>query len=385
MDRLFIDVSQAASTSHYTGIQRCVRHTLRHARALLPPGSVHAVQSQADGQWLGLPRMAAHPLEGLPALELPPLRGPVTWRPGDHVLLSDRFWHTAAWPALECLAASRARITLVVYDLLSLQRPAWFPPQVGERFLRYLRTVVPRAQSIVCLSQAVRLDVLAWCRQQGLAAPEVHVVAPGLDVWPTEQGRPPAALPAAWRDSRRRFVLQVGTIEPRKNHALTLQAMETLWRGGCDADLLLVGQPGWLTGELCGVLQSHPRVVWLPSCPDAELQWCYRHAAVVAYPSQAEGYGLPLAEAAALGRRVVASDTPVHREVAAARQAGPGHVHFCALHAEALAAALGLALNQPGSTGVAGQGGAQGGVRTWSQATRELLGAMAYAPALAAA
>ncbi len=386
MGRLFVDVSHTTATPHYTGIQRYVRHSLRQACALWPAGTVQAVAAGPGGDWTCLHEMPPHAMEGLPALPLYAGQERPQWRWDDHVLLADRFWHTGAWTALQGLLAGSASITLVVYDLLSLQQPQWFPPQVGQRYQRYLRTVVPHVSSIVCLSDAVRCDVLAWCAAEGLRAPSIHVVAPGLQVWSGGADCAPAALPDAWRPGRGRFVLQVGTLEPRKNHRLTLQALQQRWDAGATEGLLLIGQPGWLTDDLCAAFHHHPRVTWLPECTDAELQWCYRHAAAVLYPSEAEGYGLPLAEAAALGAPVVASDTPVHREVLA--QTAPGaSVVFCALQADALARAVSAALALPARDTLRMPLPA---VRTWRTATGQLLGAMGavaaprIAPAVAA-
>lgn len=370
--RLAVDVSHTLASPQYSGIQRYVRHVVRHLSVLAAGtdgwAEFHALQAQPGGRWRSITALPAHPMEE---------RGPVQLRPhavedfqfdsGTHVLLADRFWHTEAWPALDALLASGASITLVIYDLLSLQQPQWFPPGVGARFRRYLEAVIPHASAIVCLTQAVRRQVLAWCAGQCLHhQPWVHVIPPGLDVWPDEEGRVPSGIPEAWRTGACRFVMQVGTLEPRKNHFLTLQAMEALWEAGHAEDFLLVGQQGWLTEGLCSILQQHPRVTWLPECSDPELQWCYRHAAAVVFPSGAEGYGLPLGEASALGTPVVASDTEVHREVLEGG-ADQGRCLFSAPHASALALWLQQALQLPQQSPMAFRA-----VRTWQEAALAL-------------
>ncbi|WP_298933061.1 glycosyltransferase family 1 protein [uncultured Ramlibacter sp.] len=294
-----------------------------------------------------------------------------------HVLLADRFWHTGQWEALAQLLQSRARITVVVYDLLSLRQPKWFAPGVGERFRRYLQQVLPRAQQVVCLSQVVARDLQDWVGEQGLQAPLATVVTPGHRIW---QGAPvaPPALPKDWRDGSRPFVLQVGTIEPRKNHALTLAALRMLWDQGSKLGALFLGQRGWLMDpfmeELSRLPQWQRQLLWLSECTDAQLDWCYRHAAAVFYPSANEGYGLPLAEAAGTGTPVIASDTAVHREVV--RRLGKGApVQLCQPLAQDMAQALQQAL--------AGRHGAPGGgaVREWNVATASLLEAIGLSTA----
>jgi glycosyltransferase involved in cell wall biosynthesis len=371
---LYIDCGHTAQGASYTGIQRYVRHTLRHAQALLGKQQVRALRAGPDG-WSCLASLPAHPLEGLPALQLP--CNTVEFSAQSHVLLADRFWHTEAWRALDTLTASAARITVVVYDLLSLQQPQWFAPGVGARFRRYLLQVLPRAGQVVCLSSVVAAELRAWMRIESLPPAPIRVVPPGNRVWEGTQ-QAPVRLPAAWRDGTAPFVLQVGTLEPRKNHTLTLGALQRQWAAGRDVGCLFIGQRGWLMEEFTRVLASLPQwqrqLVWLDECTDAQLAWCYRHAAAVMYPSAGEGYGLPLAEAATAGARVIASDTPVHREVARRLPEG-ADIQLCAPVPEAMAQALDEVLVQTIRVHRAVE------PRTWGQATRGLLDALELSPA----
>ena len=331
----------------------------------------------AGGQWHELAALAAHPLEGLAALQFsPPASTAALLGQHTHVVLADRFWHTGEWDALDSLLRSPARISIVVYDLLSVRQPQWFAPGVGERFARYLRLVLPRADTVVCLSGAVRTDLAAWARQASLRLPRVAVVPPGHQVW---AGTPcaPTGLPQAWRSGTVPFVLQVGTLEPRKNHTTTLAMMRQAWRTGSALGCLFIGQRGWLMDEFAQSLERLPQwqrqLVWLTECTDAELDWCYRHAAAVLYPSAGEGYGLPLAEAAASGARVIASDTPVHREVLSQLDAQADAVHLCAPTQQAMLAALAACEAQPARP-------TRARMRTWGDATRELLEAIGLTP-----
>jgi glycosyltransferase involved in cell wall biosynthesis len=362
---LYIDCGHTTAGAHYTGIQRYVRHTLRQAQALLEPGEVAAVAA-SDDTWSCLPVVAAHPFEGLNSLRFG--SGMPRFDQDATVLLADRFWHTGAWAALDELVASPARIGVVVYDLLSLQHPGWFPEGVGARFERYLRVVLPRADRIVCLTRAVQADLGAWLSANGIFAPPLRVIGPGHHVWSREPVAPP--LPAPWRTGSTRFVLQVGTLEPRKNHSLTLEALRRLWQGGWDVGCAFVGQRGWMVDALLeevGLSGGRGLVHWLPSCTDAQLDWCYQHAAAVVYPSAGEGYGLPLAEAVAAGAPVVASDTPAHREVAASLLPRSPLI-LCEPRADAIAGALEALLAEPPVRLAPGSNG-----RDWRTATMELL------------
>jgi len=361
---LYIDCGHTAAGMHYTGIQRYVRHTLRHAQTLLGPAQVGAIGA-GPGGWSMLPELAAHPLEGLPAIRLP--GGKPCFNRHSHVLLADRFWHTGAWDALDLLVAGPARITVVVYDLLSLQQPEWFPAGLGKRFERYLRIVLPRADHIICLSATVQAELRMWMLEHGMAPAPVTVVQPGHQVWSGEPQMPPM-LPLAWTEEKIPFVLQVGTLEPRKNHALTLSVMQGLWARGAQLGCLFIGQRGWLVDSFAQSLEKLPqwqsKLMWLVQCTDAQLDWCYRHAAAVIYPSIDEGYGLPLAEAAACGAPVIASKAPAHLEVAGVLSAD-SWIRLCELNAADLTTAL--------EASMGGRSRPRLPSRSWSMATRDLL------------
>ncbi|HWV13503.1 MAG TPA: glycosyltransferase, partial [Sphingobium sp.] len=113
----------------------------------------------------------------------------------------------------------------------------------------------------------------------------------------------------------------VGTIEPRKNHLLLLN----LWRAMADKlpgeaipRLFIVGRRGWENEQVidmlerCTALRGH--VEELNGCSDQRMQTLLRGARALLLPSFAEGYGMPVAEALAVGTPVICSDLPALRE-----------------------------------------------------------------------
>lgn len=152
-------------------------------------------------------------------------------------------------------------------------------------------------------------------------------------------------------------VLMVGTIEPRKGYAQVLDAFEQLWREGVEATLVIAGRPGWQVEALIARLEDHPelggRLKWLPDVDDMQLGHLYRQAAGLLMASEAEGFGLPIVEAAQYGIPILIRDLPVFREVAA------GHATYFAARggvelAHELAAWLGKIANgtAPASKGM---------------------------------
>jgi glycosyltransferase involved in cell wall biosynthesis len=165
--------------------------------------------------------------------------------------------------------------------------------------------------------------------------------------------------------------LAVGTLEPRKNHRLLLDAFERVWSAGADATLVVIGRPGWGGDEIGAAIRSHAehgRRLWLFSdVNDAELSGAYARADGLVMASRAEGFGLPIIEAERDGLRVLASDIPAHREVA-----GPDCRFFDPDDPGQLAS---LVL-EDAATGAAERPRARPGraaLATWDDAARELI------------
>ena len=110
-------------------------------------------------------------------------------------------------------------------------------------------------------------------------------------------------------------MLMVGTLEPRKGHAQALAAVESLWKDGIHL------QSGHhRQGRLARQLRRHPernrRLFWLEKASDALLMQLYAQSTALLAASYAEGFGLPLIEAAHYGLPIIARDIPVFHEVA---------------------------------------------------------------------
>jgi glycosyltransferase involved in cell wall biosynthesis len=203
-----------------------------------------------------------------------------------------------------------------IHDLIPLRHPEWSRPGAVRRHRGRVRGALLGAAGIILATEAVRADLVAYAAQAGLPLPPL-LVAPlaGADFAPTPL-QPPTPM------AGRPFFLCIATIEPRKNHRLLLALWQRLAEqlGQRTPRLVLVGQTGPLTGDLLAPLSANPvlaaHVEHRRSCSDAELAGLLCHARALLLPSLAEGFGLPLVEALAVGTPVIASDLPVLREIA---------------------------------------------------------------------
>ena len=133
-------------------------------------------------------------------------------------------------------------------------------------------------------------------------------------------------------------VLAVGTIEPRKNYKVILDALDLLWEKH-NVTLVIVGRPGWSSDDIMERLREHPqagsRLLHLDDADDATLNACYQRTDALVCASWAEGFGLPIVEGMSHGAPVVAADIDVFREVG-----GDACRYFAPDRPEELAAAL---------------------------------------------
>ena len=210
-------------------------------------------------------------------------------------------------------ATGRAAKVVTVHDATFLSHP-----ELHTRTkVRYFHTMLPRA---VRAARLVITDSAASRRELARHLPvdprRVRVVPLCPD--PSFVPPPEAEVAAARRrfDLDDRFVLFAGVLEPRKNLARLIAAMARLRADGHAAELVLAGKPGWHRHELDEVLRHAPWVRPLGYVSDDDLRALLAACAAFAYVPLIEGFGLPVAEAMAVGAPVVTSAVSSLPEVA---------------------------------------------------------------------
>ena len=259
------------------------------------------------------------------------------------------------------------RTIVTVHDLSFMRLPHCFEPAL----LRYLRVNVPhavhRADWVLADSQSTRQDVIDLLH----APPEkVSVLYPGVeprfrpiaDKIELERVRQQYGLPA-------RFILSVGTLQPRKNHATLVDAFSRL--AVSDVELVIVGQRGWLYADLLSQVRGKAlkRVHFAGFVQDADLPAIYNLADVVALPSLYEGFGLPALEAMACGIPVVTADNSSLPEVV-----GDAGLLVQAMDTQALTVAMERLLSEAAlREALIARGLARAAGFTWHKAAQDLL------------
>lgn len=208
-------------------------------------------------------------------------------------------------------ALARGQLVAMIHDLGLRKVPWTLADETRQQLERHLDRTLSRARALMTPSESVRAEIV----EAGLA-PAANVTAvlhgPG-QIAATPPGELPPDLPPS-------FVLHVGTVEPRKNLAVVLDAWQLLLeRGRQPPVLVLVGKYGWKAESVRERIEAGEAAGWaraLGYVDEAGVSALYRRARAVVMPTLYEGFGLPAIEALSVGTPLVASDIPVLREVA---------------------------------------------------------------------
>ncbi len=206
---------------------------------------------------------------------------------------------------MQALAGKGLRRVALLHDVIPLDHPGYARAGTPEAFRTKLVAAL-MADGVIFNSAHTAARVAAHA-----AGPVPRSVTAPLGI---EPARPVAATPAS-----EPYFIVLGTIEPRKNHALLLRVWQGLDQGENPPHLHILGRRGWENRAGFDVLDTHPMVGRsvheLGPLDDDAMRAHIGGARALLFPSFAEGFGLPLAEALAAGCPVIASDLPALREV----------------------------------------------------------------------
>jgi hypothetical protein len=204
-----------------------------------------------------------------------------------------------------------ARTGLIAYDCVPVTTAETCAPGMPGAFSRML-AAASRSDAIAPISHSAAAEYRGWVRMlasTGRPGPAVRPVPLPLVPPSGEVGQGGDAALLRWPG--RHLVLVVGSHEPRKNHLAVLAAAETLWQEGLPFHLVFIGGNAWrserFTAELGRLAAVGRPVRSIRAVSDELLSTAYREARVLLFPSLNEGFGLPPAEALAVGTPVIVS------------------------------------------------------------------------------
>lgn len=197
------------------------------------------------------------------------------------------------------------------YDLIPVLFPQYCVGEVAKWFKEYFIQLSWGSTAVLCISKQTQNDYLNLCSELGVPERKTQIIPLGDNV-PENIGEISEDVLKLVEEP---FILFVSTIERRKNHEVLYRAYHLLCREGHKdklPKLVFVGMAGWGVGDLLKDIELDPLtqglIVQLNHLSDAALGLLYKKALFCVYPSLYEGWGLPVGEALAQGKVVVASD-----------------------------------------------------------------------------
>ena len=204
---------------------------------------------------------------------------------------------------LPVLKKQGARIVAHIYDIISITHPQYCLQRGVYNFMDFIGAHLQYADEMIVNAQATEEELTKLADRVEIKLPRCHVVPLGADFGRQEtiaDGQVSESLAAIVK--QKPYILMVGTIEPRKNHKLLLEAYDKGLK------------------EFAEKLRNHPDynngVYHLEGLDDKAISYLYQNAKFVAFCSYTEGFGLPIIESIMRGTPVIAADIPVSREVA---------------------------------------------------------------------
>lgn len=216
------------------------------------------------------------------------------------------------------LKGNGIKLAVYIYDIIPVTHPQYCHTNTIFNFLDYIGAYLQYTDIVIASAKSTLDAINQLAEELGLKPVKGYVSWLGSD-FSRKKIASEKADPEIERIIKKGdYILTVGTIEPRKNHKILLDAFDNgLFDDGIN--LVFAGRIGWNVDELEKRIKTHPqynkKLFLLSGLNDSSIDSLYRKAYLVAFPTYNEGFGLPMIEAFERGTPVVASDCKVLKEV----------------------------------------------------------------------
>lgn len=331
MKKIYIDISMVIVGTNFTGIPRVVMEITKklYHNPKLELIFLEYHQKQDDFEIIDGEKFAAFCREKkgnrrkLRTGKHIPLWG---MEKGSVFFDMDTVWKTRVrrsylYPLLK---AKGVKIIPFVQDIIGVTHPQFCPSDDVLNFLDFVGAVAEYGDEIIVTSHATKGAVEELCGRLQTPCPPIEIVPLGGDFKRTSKKLSRITINQGISADISKiaesgpYLLMVGTIDPRKNHKLLLDAYE----GGLKKlpmNLVIAGHKGWNVDDFLERMERHEdfgKGIWhVNGASDEEIDYLYQHCYALAFPSYIEGYGLPIIESMVRGVPVIAADTPINMEV----------------------------------------------------------------------
>lgn len=329
MKRVYYDVENTLDLPFITGIQRVVREfskvALRKGDFTLKHQYIPIVYDYKRSSWRKL-----HDFEKKSLLSNTPrsmkflnrvMRKLRRRLPREHLLIDqieadsifldiESSWHSKLdrKNLLPAIVKSNIISVKLHYDIIPILFPDSSHPNTVNVFADHFASHLEHSNLFICISNTTKNDVVNYCLTNAKPQPQLETIQLGSNLAGTKVTKSDSS-PSAVKYGK--YILSVGTVEPRKNFPLLLNAF-TKVADRCDLTLVIVGKTGWLSEKIISEIHNHEsygdRVHHLDNVSDALLDELYQNAWLNVVPSMYEGFGLPVVESLARNCPTLCSD-----------------------------------------------------------------------------
>ena len=201
----------------------------------------------------------------------------------------------------------KVKIIFLVYDLIAVKYPYFFPKIDNLKYKIWLNDIRESADALITISNSVKNDLEKYITNIPITTIHLGADIETKRILKKNKFKVPTFL-------------MVSTIEPRKGHEDILNAFEILWNRKIKLKLIFIGREGWMVEKLLKRIHTHKYfnkyLFHLKNVNDKILIEYYQRSTAFIMASYAEGFGLPIIEAAKYNLPIIARDIPVFKEIA---------------------------------------------------------------------
>ncbi len=238
----------------------------------------------------------------------------VIFKENDIVLILGKPWDE---PKLQSLLDEKKsqigfKVVELVYDLIISLYPHLHHPSLFKRYTQQMFKAGQASDLLLSISESSKNDFLKLSNQLELTPPPIDVIRLGDEVEISMSDDDLNAINLSGYGVEEEYLLCVGTVENRKNHALLYYTYKLAHERGITLpQLIIIGGNGWLSDDIQYLIRTDPalkeKIKIFSNINDVTLAALYKRTLFTVYPSFYEGWGLPVAEALAYGKVCVAS------------------------------------------------------------------------------
>lgn len=211
-----------------------------------------------------------------------------------------------------------SKTVTTVHDVIFLENPEYWPATLSRYYAKRVKMAIKSSKEIIAVSESTKHDLINLLKVPREKIKVIHEgVASGF--YQITDQKMLLDKTAQYLSPDQKFILSVGTLEPRKNLPVVVKAFALLPNEIRNQyKVVFVGGKGWQNEELnqtINDLNLKNKVIFTGFIPDDDLSYIYNRASIFVYPSKAEGFGLPVLEAMACGVPVITSDNSSLPEV----------------------------------------------------------------------